>query len=98
MIEDGKDASRAPKTIADVLGVGRSATYDRIKDALLARLPRQRAPRRTSAGYKLVLGAELPAAGEDFLPAADVIVRHLSGSVSRTKPWLNHAGFGAFVR
>ena len=77
LLDDGQ-THPSPKAIADVLGVGRSATYDRIKRRASARLPRQRG-RRNERGNKLVLGAELPAAGEDYLPTAEAIVRLSSG-------------------
>ena len=71
----------SPKAVADVLGVGRSATYDRIKDALRRGYLVNEAD-RNERGYKLVLGAELPAAGEDYLPKAEAIVRLSSGLAS----------------
>ena len=77
LIDDGK-AHPSPKAIADVLGVGRSATYDRIRDALRRGYLVNEAG-RDERGYKLALGAELPAAGEDFLPTAEAIVRLSSG-------------------
>jgi hypothetical protein len=79
LIEDGK-THPSPKVIADLLGVGRSATYDRIKDALRRGYLVNEAG-KNERGYKLVLGAELPAAGENFLPSAE-IVRSSSGGPS----------------
>jgi hypothetical protein len=71
----------SPKTIADRLGVGRSATYDRIRDALRrGYLVNESA--RNERGYKLALGADLPSAGEDFLPSVEAIVRFTSGNPS----------------
>jgi hypothetical protein len=78
---DVGEAHPSPKAIADVLEVGRSATYDRIRDAL-RRGYLVNAAQKSERGLKLELGAELPAAGEDFLPSAQAIVRSLSGSPS----------------
>ena len=76
---DNGEPHPSPKAITDVLEIGRSATYDRIRDALrrgfLVNLAH-----RSERGMKLELGAELPAAGEDFLPSAEAIVRSLSES------------------
>jgi len=69
------------KSVSDHLGVGRSATYDRLRDALRrGYLVNQAA--KNERGYKLVLGAELPAAGDDFLPTVESIVRLSSGRPS----------------
>jgi hypothetical protein len=76
LIEEGA-VHPSPKRVADRLGIGRSATYDRIKDSLRrGHLVNEAA--RHERGMKLVLGAELPAAGEDFLPSVEDIVRLLS--------------------
>jgi hypothetical protein len=64
----------SPKSISDHLGIGRSATYDRIRDALRRGFLVNEAD-RTERGYKLTLGAELPASETDFLPAPEDLVR-----------------------
>lgn len=85
LIDDG-EPHPSPKAITDVLEIGRSASYDRIRDALrrgfLVNLAQ-----KSEGGMKLALGAELPAAGEDFLPSAEAIVRSLSES-----PFGRHSG------
>jgi hypothetical protein len=80
LIDDGK-THPSTKTIADRLRCGRSATYDRIRDALRRGYLVNEA-NRNERRMKLALGAELPAAGEDFLPSATVIVRLMSGDAS----------------
>jgi hypothetical protein len=64
----------SPKSISDHLGIGRSATYDRIRDSLRRGFLVNEAD-RTERGYKLTLGAELPAGETDFLPAPEELVR-----------------------
>jgi hypothetical protein len=71
----------SPKAISDALGIGRSATYDRIRDALRRGYLVNEAA-KSERGYQLAIGAELPAAGEDFLPSPETIVRLSSGSPS----------------
>ena len=61
------------KRIADVLEVGRSATYDRIRRALAAGFLVNTA-KPHERGLKIALGAEMPAGGE-FLPSPEVLVR-----------------------
>jgi hypothetical protein len=80
LIDDGK-THPSPKAIADGLGIGRSATYDRIRDALRRGYLVNEAD-RSQRGLKLAIGAELPAAGEDFLPSSAEIVRSMSGEPS----------------
>jgi hypothetical protein len=69
------------KAIADGLEIGRSATYGRIGDALRRGYLINEAA-KSERRMKLVLGAELPAAGEEFLPTSDEIVRSASGAPS----------------
>jgi hypothetical protein len=69
------------KKISDRLGVGRSATYDRVRRALgagyLVNLAKE-----NERGLKIALGSELPADGA-FLPAPDdLVVRVTSGEPS----------------
>jgi hypothetical protein len=77
---DGK-THPSPKAISDGLGIGRSATYDRIRDALRRGYLVNEAA-KDERGMKLILGAELPAAGEDFLPTSTEIVQSMSGECS----------------
>ena len=67
----------SPNALIEHLGVGRSATYDRIRRALLKGYLVNEV-RKGERGMKLVAGAPLP--GEnDFLPVADAVVRAMSG-------------------
>jgi hypothetical protein len=75
LLEDGKEFT-SPKAVADQLGVGRSATYDRIRRALLAGYLVNEAD-KDERGMKLVVGAPLP--GSDaFLPSPADVVRVMS--------------------
>jgi hypothetical protein len=78
LIDEG-ESHPSPKAISDLLEIGRSATYDRLRDAL-RRGYLVNAAHKSERGMKLELGAELPAAGEDFLPSAEAIVRSVSES------------------
>jgi hypothetical protein len=80
LIDEGQ-THPSPKAISDGLEVGRSATYDRIRDALRRGYLVNEAG-KNERGMRLALGAELPAAGEDFLPSPAEIVRELSGRQS----------------
>jgi hypothetical protein len=80
LISEGK-THPSPKAIADGLEIGRSATYDRIRDALRRGYLVNEAA-KNDRGMKLVIGAELPATGEDFLPSSTAIVRATSGEPS----------------
>lgn len=80
LVDEG-DSHPSPKLISDRLGVGRSATYDPIRDALRRGYLLNEAGRNERA-WKLVLGADLPGAGDDFLPAPEAIVRSSSGRPS----------------
>jgi hypothetical protein len=66
----------SPKALAEKLGVGRSATYDRIRRALMAGYLVNEAC-RDERGMQLAVGAQLPGA-DDFLPTPEDIVRHMS--------------------
>jgi hypothetical protein len=67
------------KKIIDRLGIGRSATYDRVNRALAAGFLANRA-KKNERNSKIALGAELPTGGP-FLPTPDdVFVRVMSGS------------------
>jgi hypothetical protein len=70
--EDGRDCVSVKK-IADRLGIGKSATYDRVRRAAaagyLANLTK-----KDERGWKVALGAELPAGGT-FLPSPDDVFR-----------------------
>jgi hypothetical protein len=80
LIDEGK-THPSQKAIHDGLGIGRSATYDRIGDALRRGYLIDEAE-KNERRKKLALGAELPSAGEDFLPSASEIVRLMSGEPS----------------
>jgi 5S rRNA maturation endonuclease (ribonuclease M5) len=67
----------SPRALAERLGVGRSATYDRIRRAILKGYLVNEA-KKDERGMKLVAGAPLPGA-EDFLPSREEIVRASSG-------------------
>ncbi len=75
--DEGSDAV-SRKALAERLGVGKSATYDRIRRALLAGYLVNLAG-RDERGMRLTIGAALPGAGADFLPSPEEIVRHMSG-------------------
>jgi hypothetical protein len=80
LIDEGK-THPSPKAIADGLEIGRSATYDRIRDALRRGYLVNEAGQH-ERGMKLAIGAELPAAGEDFLPSSTELVRLMSTELS----------------
>jgi hypothetical protein len=69
------------KAIADRLEIGRSATYDRIRDALLRGYLVNEAG-KNERGMRLSLGAELPTTDADFLPSSADVVRSMSGAPS----------------
>lgn len=77
LIDEG-EIHPSPKTISDRLGVGRSATYDRIRDGL-RRGYLVNESGKSERARKLTTGADLPGAGDDFLPSAEAIVRTSSG-------------------
>jgi hypothetical protein len=77
LLEDGPTYT-SPKAVADKLGVGRSATYDRIRRALLAGFLINEAD-KDERGMKLVVGAPLPGA-DAFLPSSEDVVRQMSAS------------------
>jgi hypothetical protein len=81
LLDEGKPHV-SPKTLTDHLGVGRSATYDRIRRALLKGYLVNEAG-KDERGMKLVLGSPLPGADE-FLPSPAEVVRHMSGTPIRT--------------
>jgi 5S rRNA maturation endonuclease (ribonuclease M5) len=68
----------SPRALAERLGVGRSATYDRIRRALMKGYLANEAA-KDERGMKLVAGAALPGS-EDFLPSVEDIVRVSSGT------------------
>jgi hypothetical protein len=70
----------SPKALTDRLGIGRSATYDRIRRALVAGYLLNEA-NKDERGMKLVIGAPLPGA-DAFLPAPADVVRAMSGSAA----------------
>jgi hypothetical protein len=61
------------KKIADRLGIGRSATYDRVTRATEAGFLVNKT-RKDERGWKVALGAELPSGGT-FLPAPEEVFR-----------------------
>jgi hypothetical protein len=77
-LQDEGAANVSRRALAERLGVGRSATYDRVRRALLTGYLVNEAGRQ-ERGMKLVVGAALP--GEkDFLPLPDDVVRAVSGA------------------
>lgn len=77
ILDEGNQYASA-KAVTDRLGVGRSASYDRIRRGLLKGYLVDEA-KRDERGKKLVLGAALPGA-DTFLPSPADVVRSLSGS------------------
>jgi hypothetical protein len=73
VLDDGRTFA-TPKQIQDALGVGRSATYDRIRAALKAGYLADES-REDERGMKLVVGSPLPGDSETFLPSVLDIVR-----------------------
>jgi hypothetical protein len=67
----------SPKALTDRLGVGRSASYDRIRRALLKGYLVNEAG-KDERGYKLTIGSPLPG-DEAFLPSPADVVRVISG-------------------
>ena len=72
LIDDG-DPYVSPSQLTNRLGVGQSATYDRIRRALLKGYLVDEAT-KDERRKKLVVGTPLPGAGE-FLPTADAVFR-----------------------
>lgn len=66
------------KKIADRLGIGKSATYDRVKRATAAGYLVNLA-KKEERGWKVAIGAELPELGRAFLPSPDDVSRAFSG-------------------
>jgi len=81
LLDEGKPHA-TPKAVTDRLGVGRSATYDRIKRALLKGYLLNEAG-KDERGMKLAIGSPLPGADE-FLPSPAEVVRVMSGTPNRT--------------
>jgi hypothetical protein len=81
LLDEGK-LHVSQKQLADQLGIGRSATYDRIRRALLAGYLVNDAG-KDERGQKLVVGAALPSAAT-FLPSSEALVRWASGEGIRT--------------
>jgi hypothetical protein len=79
LLEDGAECV-SPKALATRLGVGKSATYDRIRRALLTGYLRNDT-KKDERGMRLKLGEPLPGA-DDFLPRAAEIVRYMSTEAS----------------
>jgi hypothetical protein len=76
LIDEQGGGHLTAKKITDRLNVGKSAGYDRIKRALSAGYLINEA-KEHERGMKIVMGADLPAGGEHFLPDPDTV---LSGS------------------
>lgn len=75
-----------PKMIEEKLGIGRSATYSRIRAAVSAGYLAD-ASKTDERGMKLVVGAALHGDADSFLPTVDDIVRLSStGQGRRTDP------------
>jgi hypothetical protein len=81
LLDEGK-VHVSPKALTDRLGVGRSATYDRVRRALLKGYLVNEAA-KDERGMKLVIGSPLPGADE-FLPTSADVVRPLSDTSIRT--------------
>lgn len=73
--EDGVEHV-SPKALQERLGVGKSATYDRIRRALMAGYLVNLA-KKDERGMRLTMGSPLPGA-DDFLPTPAEIVRYMS--------------------
>jgi hypothetical protein len=99
IVEDGSPYA-SPSAIVKRLGVGKSATYDRIRRAQVAGYIVNEAPQGERA-KRLVVGIALPGERE-FLPAPAALVRWLSGCPpgqkfrSTTRPRGAMSGFPAF--
>ncbi len=73
----------SPTALTAHLNVGQSATYDRIRRALLAGYLVDEA-KKDERGKKLVVGAPLPGE-EEFLPSPAALFRVYSGKAPGTK-------------
>ena len=84
LLDDGREHVSA-KALVDRLGVGRSATYDRIRRGLSAGYLANETG-KNERGYKLTIGSPLPG-DETFLPSPAEVVRVMCGSATgQTKP------------
>jgi hypothetical protein len=72
-LQDEGSAHASPKALIQKLGIGRSATYDRIRRALLSGYLLNEAA-KDERGMKLVVGALLPGE-EEFLPSPEALSR-----------------------
>jgi hypothetical protein len=77
LLEEGR-AFVTPKMLTDAMQVGRSATYDRVRNALNAGYLADQSS-KDERGMQLVLGASLPGDAESYLPTVDEVVRVMSG-------------------
>jgi hypothetical protein len=77
LLDEGREHVSA-KALIDHLGVGRSATYDRIRRAVFAGYLVNEAG-ENERGYKLTIGSPLPG-DEAFLPSPEDVVRVMSGT------------------
>jgi hypothetical protein len=75
-----------PKQLIDAMQVGRSATYDRIKNALAAGYLADQSP-KNERGMQLVLAANLPGDADSYLPSVEEIVRVMSGGHPDNGNW-----------
>ena len=95
IIEEGAEYA-TPSSVAPRLEIGRSATYDRIKRALISGHLTNIASRNERA-MKLTLGAALPL-DDGFLPTTEMIVRAASGRNLGHARAASNPGSGSRVR
>jgi hypothetical protein len=77
LLDDGR-TSVTPKQLEGALRVGRSATYDRIHNAVKAGYLVDESS-KDERGMRIVLGAALPGDADSYLPTAAEVVRAMSG-------------------
>jgi hypothetical protein len=83
LLDEGVE-SVSLKALQDRLEIGRSATYDRVRRALLKGFLVNGAGTH-ERGMRLLLGAPLPS-GADFLPRPETVVHGMSGSQAGHRP------------
>jgi hypothetical protein len=77
LLGDGR-AFVTPKQLTDAMQVGRSATYDRVGNALKGGYLADHSS-KDERGMQLLLGASLPGDAESYLPTVEEVVRLMSG-------------------
>ena len=73
----GDRAFVTPKQLEGALKIGRSATYDRVKNALKGGYLADESS-KDERGMRLVIGSPLPGDSESYLPTAEDVVRSSS--------------------